>query len=361
MKHTPLHSTHEALGAKMAPFGGYLMPIQYAGIQEEHRQVRIGVGVFDVSHMGEFIVSGSSALKLLQHLCSNDISKLYPGKAQYNYWPNGKGGTVDDLIIYQLTEDSYMLVVNAANLEKDWAWIQQHNESFGAQLTDISPETVLLAVQGPKAIECLSPLTSAPLKEMKVYTHLESHLGACPQVRIATTGYTGSGGVEIYAHKDQAENLWKTIMEAGQAYNIQPIGLGARDTLRLEMGYCLYGHELEEDRSPIAAGLGWVTKPDQLGIDQKLLSDQKLNGTPQKLIGFKMEERGIPRQDYPILNTAGETVGRVSSGTQSPSLNQGIGLGFVETEYATVETPLLIQIRKKQTRARVIKLPFWKS
>ncbi|MGC6480358.1 MAG: glycine cleavage system aminomethyltransferase GcvT [Flavobacteriaceae bacterium] len=361
MKQTPLHHFHVALGAKMAPFGGYEMPIQYEGIQEEHRNVRSNVGVFDVSHMGEFLVEGPQAFSLLQHICSNDISQLSPGKAQYNYWPNGTGGVIDDLIVYQLDEQSYMLVVNASNLAKDWDWISLQNKNFQAKLSDISDNTVLLAVQGPKALEMLAPHCSVSIADLRPYRHLIADLGDCKELLIATTGYTGAGGVEIYAPKDMAEKLWETLMKIGEPYSLQPIGLGARDTLRLEMGYCLYGHELSDEISPIAAGLGWVTRENHLGIDQDQLGREKFEGTAHRLVGFAMEERGIPRQGYSILNVEGQPIGQVSSGTQSPSLNQGIGLGFVESDYSAVGSTIKIQIRKKQLSAKVVKLPFWKK
>ena len=360
MKQTALHHIHESLGAKMAPFGGYMMPIQYIGIQEEHRQVRSSVGIFDVSHMGEFLVEGPQALGLLQHICSNDISKLTPGKAQYNYWPNGSGGVVDDLIVYQLAPESYMLVVNASNLEKDWNWINHHNSDYQATLKNISEDTILFAVQGPRAIEIINPICSADLSSLKNYEHLTADLGDCKHLRIATTGYTGAGGVEIYASREVAENLWHTVMQAGDAEGIQPIGLGARDTLRLEMGYCLYGHELSDQISPIAAGLGWVTRVEHLGIDREKITHYKTQGTPKRLVGFVMEARGIPRQGYSLLNSGGEIIGEVSSGTQSPSLNVGIGLGFIDQEYSTEATPIAIQIRNKQVPAKIVKLPFWK-
>lgn len=360
MKQTALHHIHESLGAKMAPFGGYMMPIQYIGIQEEHRQVRSSVGIFDVSHMGEFLVEGPQALDLLQHICSNDIHKLTPRKAQYNYWPNGSGGVVDDLIVYQLAPESYMLVVNASNLEKDWKWINDHNSDYQARLKNISEKTVLFAVQGPRAIEILNPICSADLSALKNYEHLTADLGDCKDLRIATTGYTGAGGVEIYASREVAENLWHTVMQAGDAVGIQPIGLGARDTLRLEMGYCLYGHELSDQISPIAAGLGWVTRVEHLGIDREQITHDKTEGTPKRLVGFAMEARGIPRQGYALVNTSGENIGEVSSGTQSPSLNVGIGLGFVSQEYSSEGTSIAVQIRNKLVPAQVVNLPFWK-
>lgn len=361
MKKTTLYNTHLNLNAKMTPFGGYEMPVQYSGVTKEHLAVRKGVGVFDVSHMGEFMVSGPKAFSLLQYICSNDISKISIGKAQYNYFPNETGGIVDDLIVYRLEEEKYLLVVNASNIEKDWKWVQKHNVDFGAVVEDQSEETALLAIQGPKAIEAMQQLTSAPLTELPYYSHTTATFAGCENTLIATTGYTGAGGLEIYLPSSKAPEVWDVIMKAGADFDILPAGLAARDTLRLEMGYCLYGNEINDTTSPLAAGLNWVTKLDTGTYNADHLINQKKEGTPEKLVGFVLKNRGIPRAGYSIVNQNSERIGAVTSGTQSPILSQGIGLGYVSSNYAKPGTQIAIQIRDKESLAEVVKLPFIKN
>ena len=361
MKKTTLYNTHLNLNAKMTPFGGYEMPVQYSGVTKEHLAVRKGVGVFDVSHMGEFMVSGPKAFDLLQYICSNDISKISIGKAQYNYFPNETGGIVDDLIVYRLEEEKYLLVVNASNIEKDWKWVQKHNVDFGAVVEDQSEETALLAIQGPKAIEAMQQLTSAPLTELPYYSHTTATFAGCENTLIATTGYTGAGGLEIYLPSSKAPEVWDAIMKAGADFDILPAGLAARDTLRLEMGYCLYGNEINDTTSPLAAGLNWVTKLDTGTYNADHLINQKKEGTPEKLVGFVLKNRGIPRAGYSIVNQNSERIGAVTSGTQSPILSQGIGLGYVSSNYAKPGTQIAIQIRDKKSLAEVVKLPFIKN
>ncbi len=361
MKKTTLYNTHLNLNAKMTPFGGYEMPVQYSGVTKEHLAVRKGVGVFDVSHMGEFMVSGPNAFGLLQYICSNDISKISIGKAQYNYFPNETGGIVDDLIVYRLEEEKYLLVVNASNIEKDWKWVQKHNVDFGAVVEDKSEETALLAIQGPKAIEAMQQLTSAPLTELPFYSHTTATFAGCENTLIATTGYTGAGGLEIYLPSSKAPEVWDAIMKAGTDFDILPAGLAARDTLRLEMGYCLYGNEINDTTSPLAAGLNWVTKLDTGTYNADHLINQKKEGTPEKLVGFVLKNRGIPRAGYSIVNQNSERIGAVTSGTQSPILSQGIGLGYVSSNYAKPGTQIAIQIRDKESLAEVVKLPFIKN
>lgn len=361
MKKTTLYNTHLNLNAKMTPFGGYEMPVQYSGVTKEHLAVRKGVGVFDVSHMGEFMVSGPKAFDLLQYICSNDISKISIGKAQYNYFPNETGGIVDDLIVYRLEEEKYLLVVNASNIEKDWKWVQKHNVDFGAVVEDQSEETALLAIQGPKAIEAMQQLTSAPLTELLYYSHTTATFAGCENTLIATTGYTGAGGLEIYLPSSKAPEVWDAIIKAGADFDILPAGLAARDTLRLEMGYCLYGNEINDTTSPLAAGLNWVTKLDTGTYNADHLINQKKEGTPVKLVGFVLKNRGIPRAGYSIVNQNSERIGAVTSGTQSPILSQGIGLGYVSSNYAKPGTQIAIQIRDKESLAEVVKLPFIKN
>ena len=365
MKDTPLTQKHIALGAKMVDFAGYNMPVSYKGITEEHKTVRAGVGVFDVSHMGEFIVRGKEALELVQKVTTNDASKLQPGEAQYACLPNGKGGVVDDLLVYRLAEDmsgegnpSFMLVVNASNIEKDWDWINQQN-TFDAQLINISDHTALLAVQGPKAMEALQPLTDVDLKGMKYYTFTKGTVAGIPNVLISATGYTGSGGFELYVNNESAEKLWDAVFEAGESFDIQPIGLGARDTLRLEMGYCLYGNDIDDTTSPLEAGLGWITKLQKGDfIDAAFLKQQKSEGLQRKLVGFTVQDRRVPRPDYPIEDTNGKVIGRVSSGTQSPSLGIPLGMGYVEIAFATPGTEIVIVAGGKKLAAKVVKVPF---
>lgn len=360
MKKTALYEIHKALGAKLVPFAGYQMPVQYEGVNAEHLTVRKGVGVFDVSHMGEFLIEGPNALALIQSVSSNDASVLSIGKAQYSCLPNTKGGIVDDLIIYRLEENAYLLVVNASNIEKDWQWISANNE-VGAKMTNISNDYSLLAIQGPMAIEAMQILTSIDLKALKFYHFEISDFAGIQNVIISATGYTGSGGFEIYCKNADVEQLWNQVFEAGAKYGIKPIGLAARDTLRLEMGYCLYGNDINETTSPIEAGLGWITKFTKSFINDYALSQQKANGVTRKLVGFELKDRGIPRQSYPIVNSNAVVIGSVTSGTMSPSLNKGIGMGYVSSDFSEVGTEIGIKIRKKIILATVIKPPFYKG
>ena len=361
MKNTALTHIHEALGAKMVPFAGYNMPVQYEGVTAEHVTVRSGVGVFDVSHMGEFLVEGEHALTLIQKVTSNDASKLEIGDAQYSCFPNDQGGIVDDLICYRVKEQTYLLVVNASNIEKDWNWISKHNNGIGAELKDISDNYSLLAIQGPKAIEAMQSLTSIDLAEIPFYKFKVADFAGCEHAIISATGYTGSGGFEIYVKNEQAEQVWNKVFEAGADFGIKPIGLAARDTLRLEMGYCLYGNDINDTTSPIEAGLGWITKFTKNFINSNNLQAQKENGVTRRLVAFEMLERGIPRQDYKIVDAEGNTIGNVTSGTMSPSLGKGIGLGYVNRPHTKRDTEIFIQVRKKQIPAKVVKLPFYKQ
>lgn len=360
MKQTELSQVHEALGAKMVPFAGYNMPVQYEGINAEHETVRHGVGVFDVSHMGEFLATGDGAFDLLQKVCSNDISKLTIGRAQYNCLPNEDGGIVDDLIVYRIREKEYLLVVNASNIDKDWEWINKHN-TYDAELKNISDNFSLLAIQGPKAIEAMQSLTDVDLSAIKFYHFEVAPFAGIDNVIISATGYTGSGGFEIYCHNKDAKQLWERVFEAGEDYGIKPIGLAARDTLRLEMGYCLYGNDIDDTTSPIEAGLGWITKFNKDFINSEALKTEKEVGPTRKLIGFEMEERGIPRKDYDIVDEQGTKIGVVTSGTMAPSLGKGIGMGYVPTEKATAGTKIYIQVRKNKIPATIVKLPFYKG
>lgn len=360
MKDIALTEMHKALGAKLVPFAGYNMPVQYEGVKAEHETVRRGVGVFDVSHMGEFLVIGERAIDLLQLVCSNDIAKINIGQAQYNYFPNEQGGIVDDLIVYRIRENEYLLVVNASNIKKDWDWLTAHN-SFDVQLKDISDDYSLLAIQGPKAIEAMQSLTETDLSAIKFYHFEVAPFAGIDYVIISATGYTGSGGFEIYCKNEYAKQLWEKVMEAGADYGIKPIGLAARDTLRLEMGFCLYGNDIDDSTSPIAAGLSWITKFNKKFVNKEDLKAQKENGTEQKLVGFKIDEKGIPRQGYPIVNEAGKTIGEVTSGTMSPSLDVGIGLGYVPSELSAPGSKIFIQVRKNALPATVVKLPFYKG
>lgn len=360
MKKTALYEIHKALGAKLVPFADYQMPVQYEGVNAEHLTVRKGVGVFDVSHMGEFLIEGPNALALIQSVASNDASVLSIGKAQYSCLPNNKGGIVDDLIIYRLEENAYLLVVNASNIEKDWQWISANND-VGAKLTNISDDYSLLAIQGPMAIEAMQILTSVDLKALKFYHFEISDFAGIQNVIISATGYTGSGGFEIYCKNTDVEQLWNQVFEAGAKYGIKPIGLAARDTLRLEMGYCLYGNDINETTSPIEAGLGWITKFTKSFTNDYALSQQKANGVTRKLVGFELKDRGIPRQSYPIVDSNAVVIGSVTSGTMSPSLNKGIGMGYVRSEFSEVGAEIGIKIRKKIVLAKVIKLPFYKG
>ena len=360
MKRTALANTHESLGAKMVPFAGYLMPVSYEGVNIEHQTVREHVGVFDVSHMGEFLIEGPMALELIQKVCSNDASKLTVGKAQYSCMPNETGGIVDDLIIYRVKEEVYLLVVNAANIEKDWEHIEKYNTDIGAEMRNISDNYSLLAIQGPKAVEAMQPLTSIDLAAIKFYNFEVADFAGIPHVIISATGYTGSGGFEIYCKNEEVEQVWKKVMEAGEAFGIKPVGLAARDTLRLEMGYCLYGNDIDETTSPIEAGLGWITKFEKDFVNAAALAEEKEQGPSRKLVAFELEEKGIPRQGYEILNDGGTSIGTVTSGTMSPSLGKGIGLGYVSSEYSKRDTSVQIRIRKKEVPAKIVKLPFFK-
>jgi aminomethyltransferase len=356
MKNTALTATHEALNAKMVPFAGYIMPVQYDGVNIEHEAVRTGVGVFDVSHMGEFLIEGPHALDLIQKVGSNDASKLTIGKAQYNCLPNDDGGIVDDLIIYKLKEESYLLVVNASNIEKDWNWISSKND-VGAEMRDLSEDYSLLAIQGPNAVEAMQSLTSHDLADIKFYNFKVGDFAGIDNVIISATGYTGSGGFEIYCKNNEVKQIWDKVTEAGA----KPIGLAARDTLRLEMGYCLYGNDINDTTSPIEAGLGWITKFSKKFTNSEALEAQKRRGTDRKLVAFEIDERGIPRQGYDIVDSSGKTIGNVTSGTMSPSLGKGIGMGYVPTVFTEVGSKLHIQIRKNAVPATVIKLPFYKG
>lgn len=361
MKKTALNNVHHQLKAKMVSFGGFEMPVSYTGIKDEHLCVRKNVGVFDVSHMGEFFVEGPNAFSLLQRICSNDISKLKTGKAQYNYLPNTSGGIVDDLIVYQLDVDRYLLVVNASNIDKDWAWIKTINQDFQAKLTNASDDYSLLAVQGPKAMEVAQKLTDQDLFQLPNYAHFTTTFAGVEDVLIATTGYTGAGGLEIYCTNANAKKVWEALFCSGETFGIQPIGLAARDTLRLEMGYCLYGNEIDDTTSPIAAGLGWVTRPATGFINAKAIGLEKNNGVEEILIGFELIDRGIPRTGHAIFNKNGAPIGRVSSGTQSPSLNKAIGLGYVPKIIADQKQPIYIEIRNKKISAQIVELPFYKG
>ena len=360
MKNTALTETHEALGAKMVPFAGYNMPVQYEGINTEHETVRQAVGVFDVSHMGEFLIDGEHALELIQKVSSNDASKLTIGKAQYSCLPNDDGGIVDDLIIYKIKEEQYLLVVNASNIEKDWNWIQSKND-VGANMRDLSEDYSLLAIQGPKAIEAMQSITSHDLSAIKFYNFVVGDFAGVEHVIISATGYTGSGGFEIYCKNSDAKQIWDKVFEAGADFGIKPIGLAARDTLRLEMGYCLYGNDIDDTTSPIEAGLGWITKFTKDFTNSEAIKAEKERGIENKLIAFELDERGIPRQGYDIVDHNGNKIGRVTSGTMSPSLGKGIGLGYVPKVFADVNSKINIQIRKKAIPATVIKLPFYKG
>ncbi len=360
MKNTALTAVHEKLGAKMVPFAGYNMPVQYEGVVAEHQTVRGGVGVFDVSHMGEFIISGPKALDLIQKVTSNDASKLVPGKIQYSCLPNDKGGIVDDLLVYKMNEEEYMLVVNASNIDKDWDWISSHND-MGAEMVNVSDAISLLAVQGPKAAEALQSLTDIDLADMKYYTYEQGKFAGVDNVIVSATGYTGAGGFEIYFPNGVAEEIWDKVLEAGADFDIKPIGLGARDTLRLEMGFCLYGNDIDDQTSPLEAGLGWITKFTKDFINSENLKAQKEAGITRRLVGFELIDRGVPRQGYPIANEAGEEIGVVTSGTMGPSVQKSIGMGYVPVDMKAEDTEIYIVVRKKKLKAKVVKLPFYKG
>jgi len=360
MKNTALTHIHEKLGAKMVPFAGYNMPVQYEGINIEHETVRKGVGVFDVSHMGEFLIEGENALALIQKVTSNDASKLAIGDAQYSCLPNNTGGIVDDLIVYRVKEHTYLLVVNASNIEKDWNWISSHND-VNAEMKNISENYSLLAIQGPKAVEAMQSLTSVDLSAIKFYSFKVADFAGIEQVIISATGYTGSGGFEIYCKNNEVEKVWDAVFEAGKSFGIKPIGLAARDTLRLEMGFCLYGNDINDTTSPIEAGLGWITKFTKDFVNAEALKKQKELGVRKKLVGFKMVDKGIPRHDYTIVDVTGVAIGAVTSGTMSPTLKEPIGMGYVTIENSKLGSEIYIQVRNKNLKAAVVKLPFYKG
>jgi aminomethyltransferase len=360
MKNTTLTHKHIALGAKMISFAGFNMPLSYSGVNEEHLTVRNAVGIFDVSHMGEFMLKGERALALIQLITSNDASKLTDKKVQYTCMPNDTGGIVDDLLVYRWNENEYYFVVNASNIEKDWNWISSHNK-FGVEMKNISDELSLFAVQGPKAISTLQKLTALDLSKMQYYTFDKGKMAGCDDVIISNTGYTGAGGFEIYVWNKDAEKMWDAIIEAGKEFGIKPIGLGARDTLRLEMGFCLYGNDIDDTTSPIEAGLGWITKFTKNFINSKNLKEQKEKGVTKKLVGFEMIDRGIPRHNYEIVDASGNIIGKVTSGAYSPYLNKGIGMGYVKTEFSFPEKEIFIRIRDKNLKAKVVKMPFLKK
>ena len=360
MKEIALASIHKELGARMVPFAGYNMPVSYEGVNKEHETVRNGIGIFDVSHMGMLFVRGDKALELLQRTCSNDASTLTVGKAQYTYFPNETGGIIDDFILYRTKENEYLLVVNASNTDKDWNWLVKHNTE-GAELENATDDYSIFAIQGPKTTEAMQPLTEVNLSDLKFYSFEYADFAGASNVLISATGYTGSGGFEVYVKNTDAEKVWNAIMEAGKDYDIAPIGLAARDTLRLEMGYCLYGNDIDETTCPLEAGLGWITKFNKDFINAENLKSTKETGLTNKLIGFELTERGIPRQDYDIVNANGEKIGRVTSGTMSPSLGKAIGMGYVPLAYSKPDTEIFIQVRKKQIPAKVVKTPFYKG
>lgn len=360
MKNTALTNIHESLGAKMVPFAGFNMPVQYEGVTVEHETVRNGVGVFDVSHMGEFLLTGPNALALIQKVTSNDASTLTIGRAQYSCLPNAEGGIVDDLIVYRMKEEQYLLVVNASNIEKDWNWISSHND-IGVDMKNLSEDYSLLAIQGPKAVEAMQSLTSINLAEIKYYHFEVANFAGIENVIISATGYTGSGGFEIYCNNSEVEQIWNKVFEAGASFGIKPIGLAARDTLRLEMGFCLYGNDINDSTSPIEAGLGWITKFTKDFVNSENLKKQKEEGVSKKLVGFELLERGIPRHDYEIVDANGNNIGIVTSGTMSPTLGKGIGMGYVKTEFANIDSEIYIQIRNNKVKAKVVKMPFYKK
>jgi len=360
MKKTALNHIHQQLGAKLVDFAGYQMPVSYSSVNAEHECVRQNLGIFDVSHMGEFFVEGPEALQLLQKVCSNDASTLIDGKAQYTCMPNETGGIVDDLIVYRFSAEKYLMVVNASNIEKDWNWITTHN-AFDCKLTNVSDEYSLLAIQGPKAVEAMQSLTEIDLGKIPFYHFEVAEFAGCDEVIISATGYTGSGGFEIYCKHKDAETIWNKAMQAGAEFGIQPIGLAARDTLRLEMGFCLYGNDIDETTSPIEAKLGWITKFTKDFVNSEALQKQKEEGVARKLVAFEVKDKGIPRKDYKIVDVNGNEIGMVTSGTMSPSLKKAIGLGYVKTDFTKLGSEIYIEVRKKQLKAEVVKLPFYKN
>ena len=360
MKVTALNQKHKDLGAKMVPFAGYEMPVQYAGVNQEHFAVREKVGVFDVSHMGQFFLKGEKATDLLQYLLTNDVTKVAIGQAQYNAMPNEKGGIVDDLIIYKMKDEQYLLVVNASNIDKDWDWISTHND-LDVDMRNLSEDYSLLAIQGPKAVEAMQSLTSIDLSAIPNYHFEVGDFAGIENVIISATGYTGSGGFEIYCKNSEVEQIWNKVFEAGTAFGIKPIGLAARDTLRLEMGFCLYGNDISDTTSPLEAGLGWITKFNKEFTNSENLKKQKEAGVSRKIVAFEMQERAVPRHDYEIVDGAGTVIGLVTSGTMSPSMNIGIGLGYVTVANSAVGNDIFIRIRKNDVPAKVVKLPFYKK
>lgn len=367
MKHTAFTKFHEEMGAKMVPFAGFYMPVQYEGLIAEHLTVRKGVGVFDVSHMGEFWVKGPRAFDFVQYVTSNDVAALYDGKVQYSCFPNGKGGIVDDLLVYRVNPETYLLVVNAANIDKDWAWCTSHAGKFGLtvgkDLYNASDEIAQLAVQGPLALKAMQKLTDTTITDMEYYTFKKLKFAGVNDIILSTTGYTGSGGCEIYMANEDADKIWKAVFEAGEEFGIKPIGLGARDTLRLEMGFCLYGNDINDTTSPLEAGLGWITKFNDAKdfVDKQYMLDQKAAGLKKKLVGFEMIDKGIPRQHYPICDSTGNHIGEVTSGTMGPSLNIAVGMGYVPTALSKPDSEIFVEVRGKLLKAKVVKLPFYKG
>lgn len=358
MNRTALFDKHVSLGAKMVPFAGFDMPVQYSGVTEEHFAVREKVGIFDVSHMGQFLVEGAAAKDLLQYVTTNNVDNLETGKAQYTCFPNGNGGIVDDVIIYKMADEKYFVVVNASNIEKDWEHLTKHNEKYNATLTNRSDELSLIAIQGPKAAETLQKLTDANLSELPYYHFTEGNVAGVSDVMISNTGYTGSGGFEIYFENASAEKIWDALTEAGAEFGLLPCGLASRDTLRLEKGFCLYGNDIDDTTSPLEAGLGWITKFDKDFVDKELFAKQKEEGVTKKLVGFEMQERAIPRHGYELEDAEGNKIGRVTSGTMSPMKNIGIGLAYVNKPHFKIGTDIFVKIRNKSVPAKVVKLPF---
>lgn len=359
MKNTPLTHLHKLTGARMVEYAGYNMPLEYSGILDEHTAVRFAAGLFDVSHMGEFWVKGKGALDLLQKVTTNDVAVLKPGQSQYSCFPNGKGGIVDDLIVYYYEPDKYMLIVNASNIQKDWNWINSHN-SFGAELENASDKTSILALQGPNSEKILQQLTDSDLSQLKSFSFTVGTVAGEKNVIISATGYTGAGGYELSCYNNSAENIWKSLMEKGASYGLKPAGLAVRDLLRLEMGYSLYGNDLNDTTSPIEANLGWIVKfvESKNFIDRPLLEKQKKEGVQRKLIAFELIDKGIPRHDYRLLNNTGADIGFVTSGTISPILQKGIGMGYISTSESHIGNEILVQIRNKSLKAKVVRLPF---
>lgn len=358
MNKTALYDKHVSLGAKMVPFAGFEMPVQYTGVTEEHFAVREKVGIFDVSHMGQFFVEGPAAKDLLQFVGTNNVDALENGKAQYTCLPNGKGGIVDDLIVYKMTDEKYFVVVNASNIEKDWNHISKYNEQFGAKLTNASEEMSLIAIQGPKATETLQKLTDINLSELAYYHFTVGKIAGVDDVIISNTGYTGSGGFEIYFKNENAVKIWEALTEAGEEFGLIPCGLASRDTLRLEKGFCLYGNDIDDTTSPLEAGLGWITKFEKDFVDKETLAKQKEEGITRKLVGFEMQEKAIPRHDYLVVDVDGNEIGKVTSGTMSPMKKIGIGLAYVAKDHFKVGSDIFIQIRNKNIPAKIVKLPF---